>query len=323
MCWGEQIISRCPHCQVLTTLTPTWLGCPFDHPLGSCDDAFVTTHHTIRPHYGCIITSTSNDVPRLRIVTELAEPWDAGSPHWSSVSPTDNTNSTTQFPQTGSMPAYALPLPPGWTADHRQQGHQSECMTMVTQYRRELVRVFQDLVQPVQQLRNSASFTNPRLNRTVMWCEDYMATLLDTAAIHIWLVQQAEDQINNGTVFTDAAKADLLMYSNDIRNAQYPFEVPLVWHRRFTDLFIHLRRVIGELTPQPAQNTAFQPTHRRRGAISEGDVNKAVTVVMHERKGDSNCGSRKTSYGNSSRSTLLGVSFPSTHALLISHLFSL
>ncbi|THY16963.1 hypothetical protein D6D02_03391 [Aureobasidium pullulans] len=286
MCWSEQIISRCPHCQVLTTLTPTWLGCPFDQPLGSCDDAFVTTHHTIRPHYGCIITSTSNNVPRLRIITQLAEPWDAGSPHWS-------------------------------------PGHQSECMTMVTQYRRELVRVFQDLVQPVQQLRNSASFTNPRLNRTVMWCEDYMATLLDTAAIHIWLVQQAEDQINNGTVFTDAAKADLLMYSNDIRNAQYPFEVPLVWHRRFTDLFIHLRRVIGELTPQSTQNAAFQPTHRRRGAISEGDVNKAVTVVMHERKGSSNSGSHETSYGNSSRSTLLGVPFPSTHALLISHLFSL
>ncbi|THW37847.1 hypothetical protein D6D21_08062 [Aureobasidium pullulans] len=322
MCWGEQIISRCPHCQVLTTLTPTWLGCPFDQPLGSCDDAFVTTHHTIRPHYGCIITSSSNNVPRLRIITELAEPWDAGSPHWSPVSPTDNTNSTTQLPQTGSMPAYALPLPQGWTADHRQQGHQSECMTMVTQYRRELVRVFQDLVQPVQQLRNSASFTNPRLNRTVMWCEDYMATLLDTAAIHIWLVQQAEDQINNGTVFTDAAKADLLMYSNDIRNAQYPFEVPLVWHRRFTDLFIHLRRVIGELTPQPAQNTAFQPTHRRRGAISEGDVNKAVTVVMHDRKGDYNSGSSKTSSGNSSRSTLLGVLLPSTHALLVSDLIS-
>ncbi|THY04208.1 hypothetical protein D6D01_10131, partial [Aureobasidium pullulans] len=317
MCWGEQIISRCPHCEVLTTLTPTWLGCPFDQPLGSCDDAFVTTHHTVRPHYGCILTSTSRDVPRLRVIHELAEPWDAGSPHWSPVSPTDNTNSTTQFPQTGSIPAYALPLPQGWTANYHPEGHKSECMTMVTQYRSELVRAFQDLVQPVQQLRNSASFTNPRLNRTVMWSEDYTATLLDTAAIHIWLVQQAEDQIHNGTVFTDAAKADLLMYSNDIRNAQYPFEVPLVWHRRFTDLFIHLRRVIGELTPPPAQNTAFQPIHRRRGAISEGDVNKAVTVIMHERKGDSDSGSRKTSHSNSSWSTLLGTLLSHTHQIMI------
>ncbi|KAI5242494.1 hypothetical protein E4T43_04757 [Aureobasidium subglaciale] len=281
MCWGEKLITTCPYCQMVTVHDIMWLGCPFDQPFGTCIDAFVDTLHSMSAHALCeprVVLPTRprlDRLPRLEalavVATSPSGMWEAGSPVYSPIHPTPGAH----FAQPIPPPAHALPLPAGWTAD--AGGHQSELMTLVLQYTAEITRTLQDLVEPVVALRRNVAFSNIRLSRVITWCEDYITRIVANASTFAWHVRQAEDEVAASSIHAIQARVELLAIDHELRNGMVPFVPANIWHKRFINLFIQLRRLAGDLSPaRPA--TDYTPGHRRRGAISAGSGSQDLGI---------------------------------------------
>ncbi|KAI5200407.1 hypothetical protein E4T38_06536 [Aureobasidium subglaciale] len=281
MCWGEKLITTCPYCQRVTVHDVMWLGCPFGQPLGTCIDIFVDTIHAMSAHPLCEPRVVFPQRPRLDrlsrlealavVATSPPGTWEAGSPVYLSTQSAPGVH----FVQPIPPPAYALPLPAGWTAD--AGGPQSELMTLVLQYTAEIAHTLQDLVGPIIGLHRNVAFTNVRLSRVITWCEDFITRIVANTSTFAWHVRQAEDEVAASSIHAIQARTDLAAIEHELRNGMVPFVPANIWHRRFVNLFIQLRRLAGELSP-PRPATDYTPGHRRRDAISAGSGSQDLDI---------------------------------------------
>ncbi|KAH0346158.1 hypothetical protein KCU83_g7511, partial [Aureobasidium melanogenum] len=196
-----------------------------------------------------------------------------GVPPRENVQPLVSSFHTVQTPTT---PEHARALPAGWTANTVNDETPSDAVNLATQHRNALVSMMEDLVPTVQLLNATVAPLDARLRVVIEWCEGYMAGMIVAANTHIANVQFAEFEIANNTEWSDQAQMDIAIIVDGITNHLSPFEGAWIWHRRFSDLFIHLRRMTGELSPPRPVTDELPPIRRRRGAVTGLDDTAAT-----------------------------------------------
>lgn len=251
MCWLERQIPNCPFCGAVAPLEILVLGCPFGLARGDCNFIFETTVNIIRAHPSCV------SLDQLCRDVRMGVPPDA---------PPLGTPSYTTATQTTTMPRNALSLPVGWTADSVQAP--SHALNLATQHRDGLVRMVENLIPEVQSLNATVAPLDDRLRVVIEWCEGYMAGMVVAANNHIANVEAAEFEIENNTAWSDRARMDIDVIFEGIVNHSSPFEGAFVWNARLTDLFVHLRRMAGQLSPPRPTTDELPPLMRRRGGAA-------------------------------------------------------
>ncbi|KAG9711205.1 hypothetical protein KCU77_g145, partial [Aureobasidium melanogenum] len=196
-----------------------------------------------------------------------------GVPPRENVQPLVSSFHTVQTPTT---PEHARALPAGWTANAVNDETPSDAVNLATQHRNALVSMMEDLVPTVQSLNATVAPLDARLRVVIEWCEGYMAGMIVAANTHIANVQFAEFEIANNTEWSDQAQMDIAIIVDGITNHLSPFEGAWIWHRRFSDLFVHLRRMAGELSPPRPVTDELPPIRRRRGAVTDLDDTAAT-----------------------------------------------
>ncbi|KAG9606286.1 hypothetical protein KCU77_g203, partial [Aureobasidium melanogenum] len=257
MCWIEKQVPNCLLCGG-AGVPETWvLGCPFGLARGDCHVTFETIVNITRNHPSCVS------------LDQLCRDVRMGIP------PRDNADSLGSSSNTVSAqtttPSSDLSLPVGWTANAVNDETSSDALNLATQHRDALVSMMQDLVSTVQSLNATVAPLDNRLSVVIEWCERYMAGIVVHANTQIANIQSAEFHIANNTEWSDQAQMDIAIIVDGITNHLSPFEGAWIWHRRFSDLFVHLRRMAGELSPPRPVTDELPPIRRRRGAVTDFD----------------------------------------------------
>lgn len=267
MCFLEKIFFNCTLCGAVSPAETLVLGCPFNGAFGDCNLVFETTVNMIRAHPSCV------SFDQLCRDVRLGAPVDAPPPPVYVDSRMDvdplGTPSYTIAAQTPILPSDALSLPAGWTSDNLQAP--SDALKLATQHRDALVSMVQDLIPTVASLNATIAPLNDHLRIVIEWSEGWMAGMIVAANSHIANIEAAEFEIANNTAWSDQARMDIAIIVDGIVNHLNPFEGALIWSRRFTDLFIHLRRMAGELSPPRPTTDGIPPIMRRRGAVTDLD----------------------------------------------------
>ncbi|KAG9516512.1 hypothetical protein KCV07_g6764, partial [Aureobasidium melanogenum] len=261
MCWSELQIPNCRLCGGAGVPELWFFGCPFGLTTVDCNLRFENTVNIIRDHPSCVsLDQLSRDVLMGVPPPEIAEP-PVVSDH------------TVQRP---TRPEYARTLPAGWTANAVNDGTPSDALNLATEHRAILVSMMEDLVPTVQSLNATVASLDARLRLVIEWCEAYMAGMIVAANNYIDNVHYAEFEIANNTRYSDQAQRDLAIIVDGINNHSSAFEGGWIWHRRFSDLFVHLRRMAGELSPPRPATDELPPLRRRRGAVAGLDDTAAT-----------------------------------------------
>jgi hypothetical protein len=104
--------------------------------------------------------------------------------------------------------------------------------------------------------------------------------LIDWASLHITAVVTVATQmvseleadefaVANNTADAESARERIGWLTEGISYSSWPYEDALTWHRRYTDLFVYLRGLAGEISPpRPVDNDVIPPIMRRRGATA-------------------------------------------------------
>ncbi|KAG9693328.1 hypothetical protein KCU76_g6054, partial [Aureobasidium melanogenum] len=254
-CWYENQIFNCLLCGG-TGIPETWLlGCPFGLARGDCNLIFETTVNIVRDHPSCVS------------LDQLCRDVRMGVPPRETVDPL-GSSSYSIYDQTPTTPEYARSLPAGWTATAVNTENPSDALNLAIQHRDALVSMMEDLVPTVQSLNATVAPLDARLRVVIEWCEGYMAGMIVAANTHIAHVRFAEFEVANNTQWSDQAQMDIDIIVDGITNHLSPFEGAWIWHRRFSDLFVHLRRMAGELSPPRPATDELPPIRRRRGAVT-------------------------------------------------------
>ncbi|KAK5999413.1 hypothetical protein QM012_005538 [Aureobasidium pullulans] len=270
MCFVEKQIPNCNLCGAVGVPETLWLGCPFSLPWGDCNLIFETTVNIIRGHPTCVSLDQLCREVRMGVVPGTPSAHVHVDPRMDvdPLAPPQYTVATQML----TPPRVALTLPTGWTADNTQIS--SDALNLATEYRNSLVRMVEDLIPTVSSLNTTIAALDDRLRIVIEWSEGYMTGMIVAANNHITKIEAAEFEIANSTAWSDQAEMDIAIIIDGIINSLRPFESAFVWSRRFNDLFVHLRRMAGELSPPgPATEDAI-PIMRRRGAIT--DLNDAT-----------------------------------------------
>lgn len=264
MCWLEKQIPNSPLCGALAAPEILVLGCPFGLARHDCNLIFETTVNIIRAHASCVsLDQLCRDV-RMG-VPPRASPAPVHVDSRMDVDPLGPPSYDATI-QTPTPPREAVSLPVGWTADNVQAT--SDALNLATQHRDALVRMVENLIPDVQSLNATVAPLDDRLRVVIEWCEGYMTGMVVAANTHIASVQAAEFEIANNTVWSDQASMDIAIIVDGIVNHLSPFEGAFIWNARLTDLFVHLRRMAGQLSPPRPATDELPPLMGRRGATA-------------------------------------------------------
>lgn len=251
MCWIEKQFLHCPLCGGVGP-SDLYLGCPFDSSLGNCNFVFETSANIIRSHRACI------EIDRI-----------AREAH-SGFLPSDRLN----FDPTPPSPPTSLdapPLPANWDASNTNQ--LSNAMSIITHRRDEFVTMVRGFIPTVTAMENEIAPLNHHFAIVIEWVTNHMAGGVLAANIYVNNIQTAEFEIANNLNTVANPRWRIHRWLAAIENSEYGFESAFVWHRRYTDLFVHLRRMAGRLSPLRAVADGLPaPIMARRGAIAGIEV---------------------------------------------------
>ncbi|KAH0339530.1 hypothetical protein KCU81_g7198, partial [Aureobasidium melanogenum] len=253
MCFMEVQIPNCLFCGAVGVPDIWVLGCPFGLTREDCNMTFQTVVNVTRDHPTCVSLDQLCREVRLGIAPSEAVDDALGSPSYTVPVQTPTTERS---------------LPAGWTATAVNTDIPSEALVLATQHRDDIVRMMEDLVPTIQSLNATVAPLDARLRVVIEWCEGYMAGMIVLANTYIANIQCAEFEIANNTAWSDQAQMDIAIIVDGIINQLSPFEGAFIWHRRLTDLFVHLRRIAGELSPPRPAGDEVTPIRRRRGAVT-------------------------------------------------------
>ncbi|KAH0365974.1 hypothetical protein KCU65_g5702, partial [Aureobasidium melanogenum] len=253
MCFIETQIPHCLLCGAVGVPDVWVLGCPFGLTRENCNMTFETVVNITRDHPTCVALDQLCREVRMGIPPGETVHDSLGSSSYTAPVPAPTTDRS---------------LPAGWAADAVNNEARSHALNLATWHRDDLVRMMEDLVPTVQSLNATVAPLDPRFRVVIEWCEAYMAGMIVLANTHITNIQSAEFEIANNTAWSDQAQMDIATIVDGITNHISPFEGAFIWHRRLSDLFVHLRRMAGELSPPRPEGEEVTPIRRRRGAVT-------------------------------------------------------
>jgi hypothetical protein len=85
----------------------------------------------------------------------------------------------------------------------------------------------------------------------------------------VFELETDEFAIANNTAAAESARERIGWLLEGIAYDAWPYESAIIWHRRYTDLFTHLRGLAGQVfPPRPVDDDTLPPIMRRRGATA-------------------------------------------------------
>lgn len=267
MCWLERQYPNCPLCGSVGAPEILNLGCPFNQPLGECNFVYETPANITRPHYNCIeLDRIANEVRLGR--TPWFQPGPAHLDARDDVGPYDTPLSSPAI-ATPSVPIPSGSLPAAWSAN--SNNNTSPEMTIAINRRTELQNMIPEFATALADLETAVGPSNPHFAQVIEFVTQHIMGASIAADIHVNMVQDAEFQIANNIGDRNTARWHIDWVVNGIVNGSPHFESAVIWHRRYTDLIIHLRRLAGQLSPpRPAAADEMPPSMPTRRGASAG-----------------------------------------------------
>jgi hypothetical protein len=266
MCWLERQYPNCPLCGGVGEPQIINLECPFDLELGDCNYVFETTANILRAHPTCVELDRIAREVHLSISSDIPPP-STNVDQRSNIGPLEAPAPTSAFqsPQPSDYPAA---LPATWTA--QSNNNPSHAMALATHRRDELLAMANGFIPIVSTLETTIGSLDPHLARVIHWISTHIAARVGGANRDLSRIQAAEFDIANNPATAQSARQRLAATLHAITIGTPHYESAMVWHRRYTDLFIHLRRLAGQLSPPRHidDDELPSPFLRRRGAIA-------------------------------------------------------
>jgi hypothetical protein len=248
MCWIEKQYSNCPLCGGVGAPADLYLGCPFGSSQGDCNFTFETSANVIRSHRACIEIDRIAREARSGLPPSVRPPIDSRPP--SPPTPLDTPL-----------------LPANWDAGNTNE--LSHAMSTITHRRDEYVNMVRDFIPTVTAMTNEIAPLSPHFAVVITWVTNHMAGGVLAANTYVQSIQTAEFDIANNLNMAANPQWRIDNWLAAIQNSEYGSESAFVWHRRYTDLFVHLRRLAGQLSPPRAvADEVPPPVMARRGAIA-------------------------------------------------------
>ncbi|TIA33631.1 cytochrome P450 [Aureobasidium pullulans] len=266
MCWFERQYPNCPLCGGVGAPEILNLGCPFNQPLGECNFVYETPANITRPHPNCVELD--------RIANEVlgrTPPVQAGPAHIDArdgVGPYD-TPLPSPARQTPAIPVSDGSLPAAWSSD--SNNNPSPEMIIAIIRRTELQNMIPEFATALKDLETAVGPSNPHFTQVIEFVTQHITGASLAADIHVSMIQEAEFQIANNIGDRNTARRNIDWIIRGITNTSPGFESAVIWHRRYTDLIIHLRRLAGRLSPpRPAATDEMPPPLPVRRGASAG-----------------------------------------------------
>jgi hypothetical protein len=241
MCWLERQYPNCPLCGGVGEPQIINLECPFGLELGDCNFVFETTANILRAHPTCVELDRIAREVQMAVSSEIPPP-SVHADQRSNIGPLDAPPPTSAF-QSPTAPGYPAALPATWTA--QSNNNPSHAMATI-------------------------GSLDPHFARVIHWISTHIAARVGGANRDISRIQTAEFDIANNPSTAHSARQKLAATLYAITEGTPHYESAMVWHRRYTDLIIHLRRLAGQLSPPRYVDDDELPLPflRRRGAIA-------------------------------------------------------
>ncbi|TIA44241.1 cytochrome P450 [Aureobasidium pullulans] len=266
MCWFERQYPNCPLCGGVGAPEILNLGCPFNQPLGECNLVYETPANITRPHPNCVELD--------RIANEVlgrTPPVQAGPAHIDArdgVGPYDTPLPSPAL-QTPAIPVSDGSLPAAWSSD--SNNNPSPEMIIAIIRRTELQNMIPEFATALKDLETAVGPSNPHFTQVIEFVTQHITGASLAADIHVSMIQEAEFQIANNIGDRNTARWNIDWIIRGITNTSPGFESAVIWHRRYTDLIIHLRRLAGRLSPpRPAATDEMPPPLPVRRGASAG-----------------------------------------------------
>ncbi|THW03846.1 cytochrome P450 [Aureobasidium pullulans] len=266
MCWFERQYPDCPLCGGVGAPEILNLGCPFNQPLGECNFVYETPANITRPHPNCVELD--------RIANEVlgrTPPVQAGPAHIDArdgVGPYDTPLPSPAL-QTPAIPVSDGSLPAAWSSD--SNNNPSPEMIIAIIRRTELQNMIPEFATALKDLETAVGPSNPHFTQVIEFVTQHITDASLAADIHVSMIQEAEFQIANNIGDRNTARWNIDWIIRGITNTSPGFESAVIWHRRYTDLIIHLRRLAGRLSPpRPAATDEMPPPLPVRRGASAG-----------------------------------------------------
>ncbi|THX27443.1 cytochrome P450 [Aureobasidium pullulans] len=266
MCWFERQYPNCPLCGGVGAPEILNLGCPFNQPLGECNFVYETPANITRPHPNCVELD--------RIANEVlgrTPPVQAGPAHIDArdgVGPYDTPLPSPAL-QTPAIPVSDGSLPAAWSSD--SNNNPSPEMIIAIIRRTELQNMIPEFATALKDLETAVGPSNPHFTQVIEFVTQHITGASLAADIHVSMIQEAEFQIANNIGDRNTARWNIDWIIRGITNTSPGFESAVIWHRRYTDLIIHLRRLAGRLSPpRPAATDEMPPPLPVRRGASAG-----------------------------------------------------
>ncbi|THW31187.1 cytochrome P450 [Aureobasidium pullulans] len=266
MCWFERQYPNCPLCGGVGAPEILNLGCPFNQPLGECNLVYETPANITRPHPNCVELD--------RIANEVlgrTPPVQAGPAHIDArdgVGPYDTPLPSPAL-QTPAIPVSDGSLPAAWSSD--SNNNPSPEMIIFIIRRTELQNMIPEFATALKDLETAVGPSNPHFTQVIEFVTQHITGASLAADIHVSMIQEAEFQIANNIGDRNTARWNIDWIIRGITNTSPGFESAVIWHRRYTDLIIHLRRLAGRLSPpRPAATDEMPPPLPVRRGASAG-----------------------------------------------------
>jgi hypothetical protein len=185
----------------------------------------------------------------------------------SNIGPLDAPPPTSAF-QSPTAPGYPAALPATWTA--QSTNNLSHAMALAIHRRDELLAMANGFIPIVSALETTIGSLDPHFARVIHWISTHIAARVGGANRDLARIQTAEFDIANNPSSAHSARQRLAATLYAITEGTPHYESAMVWHRRYTDLIIHLRRLAGQLSPPRYVDDDELPSPflRRRGAIA-------------------------------------------------------
>lgn len=266
MCWLERQYPNCPLCGGVAAPEILNLGCPFGQPLGECNMVFETPANISRPHPNCIeLDRIANEVRLGRTPSYNAPP--AHVDGRDGVGP-DGTPLPSPAIQTPSVPDANTSLPAAWSTQSNTV--LSPELTIAINRRNELQAMIPEFATALNELETAVGTSNPQFAQVIEFVTNHIAGAPVGAEIHITQIRNAEFQIANNTGDVGRARWNIHWITQQITTSAPWFESAVIWHRRYTDLIVHLKRLAGLLSPPHPPTDDVPPAMPARRGASAG-----------------------------------------------------
>ncbi|CAD0058093.1 unnamed protein product [Aureobasidium pullulans] len=171
--------------------------------------------------------------------------------------------------QTPAIPVSDGSLPAAWSSD--SNNNPSPEMIIAIIRRTELQNMIPEFATALKDLETAVGPSNPHFTQVIEFVTQHITGASLAADIHVSMIQEAEFQIANNIGDRNTARWNIDWIIRGITNTSPGFESAVIWHRRYTDLIIHLRRLAGRLSPpRPAATDEMPPPLPVRRGASAG-----------------------------------------------------